>query len=440
MLSETNLILQETYLIIKEKNQFACLTKIYIMTLLYINLSFMIAKEGLVIKSNNLINMQTDLSLIQLKVFTKIIMSTVKNPNAEFYRFSIKTLLDDFNIASPHYTALKKATEWMIKAVVLKSPDREQQLALFTEVDYKNWMVDMYLHPKVKPYILDIKERYTKYFFKSITGLNSIYSMRLYELLKQYEFRKSKNFEIEEFRFILNIWDKYSKYTDFKKRVLLSSQKELKEKTDISFEFEEIRESRKVVRLDFKIITQHKKSLVVSNSLNSNNTLTEQLKTKIFLSDTQIKTVLKQFETVQIERNIDYVLAQKNIKNLAWYFMKSLELDYGQTLFLQEEQKAKERELSNIKIKQQESQEQLNIELEKTKKKQLEQFINSRETEVLELLPSFIEYNKFLLQQSKIDLEDTEELLKIIKWDNREVKGIRSLFMGFISKTVLNDK
>jgi hypothetical protein len=71
----------------------------------------MIAKEGLVIKSNNLINMQTDLSLIQLKVFTKIIMSTVKNPNAEFYRFSIKTLLDDFNIASPHYTALKKATE-----------------------------------------------------------------------------------------------------------------------------------------------------------------------------------------------------------------------------------------------------------------------------------------------------------------------------------------
>jgi hypothetical protein len=95
--------------------------------------------------------------------------------------------------------------------------------------------------------------------------------------------------------------------------------------------------------------------------------------------------------------------------------MKSLELDYGQTLFLQEEQKAKERELSNIKIKQQESQEQLNMEQEKAKKKQLEQFINSRETEVLELIPSFIESNKFLLQQSKIDLEDTQELLKIIR-------------------------
>ena len=71
----------------------------------------MTAKKELVIKSNHLIDMQTDLSLIQLKIFTKIIMSTVKNPNNEFYRFSIKDLLDDFNILSPHYTALRKATE-----------------------------------------------------------------------------------------------------------------------------------------------------------------------------------------------------------------------------------------------------------------------------------------------------------------------------------------
>ena len=165
----------------------------------------MTAKNELVIKSNNLINMQTNLSLIQLKIFTKIIINTVNNPNAEYYRFSVQELLKDFNISSPHYTALRKATEGMFKAVVLKDKDREQQLALFTEVDYRDGIVDMYLHPKIKPYILDIKERYTKYFFKNITGLNSIYSMRIYELLKQYEFRKNKSFDIDEFRFILNI-------------------------------------------------------------------------------------------------------------------------------------------------------------------------------------------------------------------------------------------
>jgi len=397
-------------------------------------------KKELVIKSNELINMQTDLSLIQLKVFTKIIMSTVTNPNAEFYRYSIKDLLKDFNITSKHHVALKKATAWMIRAVILKTQNGEEQLPLFTKVSYNSWIVDMYLHPDLKPYILDIKERYTKYFYQSITGLNSMYSVRLYELLKQYEFRKSKNFEIDEFRFILNIWDKYSKYTDFRKRVLLSSQKELLEKTDIAFEFEEIRESRRVVRLDFKIITQHKKSLAVSNSSNSTDTLAEQLKTKIFLSEAQIKTVLKQFGTVQIERNINYVLAQKNIKNLAWYFMKALELDYGQTLFVQQEEKDKEKKLATQQLQEANKQEQLKIQNEKAKKEKIENFIQNREEAILELIPSFIESNKFLLQQAKLDLENHKEILKVIKWENREVKWIKSLFMGFISKTVLSEK
>jgi len=176
----------------------------------------------------------------------------------------------------------------------------------------------MYLHPDLKPYILDIKERYTKYFYQSMTGLNSMYSMRLYELLKQYEFRKNKNFQIEELKFLLGIGEeKYTKYTDFRKRVILSSQKELKEKTDISFEFEEIRERRRVVRLDFKIISQKEKILKSSNSSEQPNSLEEQLQTKLFLSTPQIKTVLQQFSKEQIKRNIDYVLNQKNIKNIA---------------------------------------------------------------------------------------------------------------------------
>ena len=289
------------------------------------------SKKELVIKSNSLIDMQTDLSLMQLKVFTKIIMCTVKNPNAEFYRFTMKELLEDFHIQSKHHTALKKATAGMIKAVILKNKDGEVQLPLFTKVVYDKGVVDMYLHSDLKPYILDIKERYTKYFFKSITGLNSMYSMRIYELLKQYEFRKSRSFELEEFRFLLNITEgKYSKYTDFKKRVILSSQKELKEKTDISFSFEEIRERRRVVRLEFKIISQHTQTQepiqTVSNS--SQNSLSVDLQTKLLLTPTQIKTVLKQFDEEYIKRNMTYTLQQKNIKNITGYFMKALEQDF----------------------------------------------------------------------------------------------------------------
>jgi len=397
----------------------------------------------LVIKSNSLIEMQTDLKLTQLKLFTKVIMQTVKEPNREFCRFSIQELMEDFKMTDSNYTALKSATAGMIKAVILKNIDGEVQLPLFIKVVYDKGIVDMYLHPDLKPYILDIKERYTKYFFKSITGLNSMYSMRIYELLKQYEFRNSRSFELKELRFLLNIWEgKYSKYTDFKKRVLISSQKELKEKTDIYFEFTEFRERRKVVRLDFKIFSQDRETIkpnkTVSNS--SKNSLETVLQTKLHLTDNQIKTVLKQFDKEHIERNISYTLKQKNIKNLAGYFMKALELDFWQSLLLQQEQKNKakleamQKELALKKAEEEKTKK------DQLKKQKIQEFIDNSEEEVIKLIPDFIKSNSFILQNTGLDLENIDELLAIIKGQKKEFNHIKSLFMGFIAKVVLGSQ
>ena len=95
--------------------------------------------------------------------------------------------------------------------------------------------------------------------------------------------------------------------------------------------------------------------------------------------------------------------------------MQSLKLDYGQTLFMQQEQKAKELKIATQKLKEQHKQKKLHDQMGKVKKEKIEEFIRDREEEVLDLIPSFIKANRFLLQQSKIDLEDREELLKIIK-------------------------
>lgn len=97
----------------------------------------MTAQDKLVIKSNSLIDLQTDLKLTQLKIFTKIIMQTVQEPQKEFCRFSIQELMQEFHMTDSNYTALKKATAEMIKAVILKNKDGEVQLPLFTKVSYK---------------------------------------------------------------------------------------------------------------------------------------------------------------------------------------------------------------------------------------------------------------------------------------------------------------
>ena len=64
-------------------------------------------------------------------------------------------------------------------------------------------------------------------------------------------------------------------------------------------------------------------------------------------------------------------------------------------------------------------------------------FYNSREAEIKELIPSFVKSNSFILQNTGLDLENTEELLAIIKGQKKEFNHIKSLFMGFVSKRVL---
>ena len=74
-------------------------------------------------------------------------------------------------------------------------------------------------------------------------------------ILLERETAKQRELTIDEIREAFQIQKgKYTKYNDFKRFVILSSQKELKEKTDICFEFTELKEGRKVAAIHFQIL------------------------------------------------------------------------------------------------------------------------------------------------------------------------------------------
>ncbi len=285
--------------------------------------------KTLVIKSNKLIGMQTQLSLVQMKIFALVISRTLENPNTEYYRFSTKELMLSCNFGESNYTALQKTTANMIKPVIFKGNEEEKQkqYPLLDGVVYDKGTVDIAIHRLVKPFILDVATKYTKYYFENISFLNSIHSIRLYELLKEFEFRGARDFTLENFRFLLNIKEgMYSRPYDLKTKIIEKAQKEIEEKTDISFSYQEKKEGRQLVGFSFKIQAKLKESQTVSNS--SQNSLSVDLQTKLLLTPTQIKTVLKLFDEEYIKRNMTYTLQQKNIKNITGYFMKALEQDF----------------------------------------------------------------------------------------------------------------
>ncbi|MGG7153656.1 replication initiation protein, partial [Clostridium neonatale] len=72
--------------------------------------------------------------------------------------------------------------------------------------------------------------------------------------MKSNEYKKIWNIELEELKKLLGATEKsYSIYQNVKNRIILKAQKELKEKTDICFDFEEIKTGRKVTSIKFFI-------------------------------------------------------------------------------------------------------------------------------------------------------------------------------------------
>jgi plasmid replication initiation protein len=320
--------------------------------------------KELVVKANELIEMPVDFNLMQLKLFAKVVVSMRDNPEEEFYTFAIKSLLKDFDLTDTNYTQLKLATKGLIRPVVIKGKGgAEQQKAFFTDVNYDDkGIVEFKIHPDLKPLILDLEKNYTKYYFSNIARLKSAYAIRFYELLKQYQYRGERILSLQEIRIILRIDDsKYKQYGHFKAKVITVAQKELNEKTDIFFEFEEIKEGRKIVKIKFLIYKNSRNAGYIENrenetleDLSKSNLTKEQEILKIKLIDEyklSKKIAIELIQSVsveQIEKNIVYTQNEhkkgKVSQNFSGYLLKAIKDNYASKISLFEEDEKKRKD------------------------------------------------------------------------------------------------
>lgn len=126
----------------------------------------------------------------------------------------------------------------------------------------KEGIIEIQFHRFLIPFLLDLKSNFTAIPLSQTLGLSSIYAIRMYELLKQYESIGERKISLVELREFLGMFnEKLKRYADFKIKVLEIAQRELLEKTDIRFEFEETKTVRRVTGLLFRIYPNRKKSL-----------------------------------------------------------------------------------------------------------------------------------------------------------------------------------
>lgn len=216
-------------------------------------------KDYIVTKSNELITCNYDLSAQEQKIIlTLASLVQPQDENFKPYIFKIKDFMELLGIESKaKYTEIPKTTkELMTKVFEIKQDDDIIQVAWLSSAHYRKGTgtVELEFSPKLKPYMLGLKEFYTSYKLKNVLSLKSKYSIRLYEILKSNLYKKHITIKLEELRNMVGAKEKaYTVYQNVKIRIIEQSQKELKALTDISFDFEEIKTGRAVTSIKFNI-------------------------------------------------------------------------------------------------------------------------------------------------------------------------------------------
>ena len=119
-------------------------------------------------------------------------------------------------------------------------------------INKKSGIVKIRLDDDMKPYLLQLQERFTQYELLYTLAMRSQYSIRLYELLKSYEYQHRKIFDIEDLKRILSA-ENYNRFPDFKRKVLDISLREINDLSDLNATYEIIKEGRRYAKLEFSM-------------------------------------------------------------------------------------------------------------------------------------------------------------------------------------------
>lgn len=225
-------------------------------------------KEYLITKSNYFImNSSYDLSLEEQKIILTL-ASMVQPDDEEFkpYKFRIADFMELLGVETQtKYTEIPKITKELMKKVFeIQEGDTLIQTAWLSGAKYKRGSgeVELTFSSYLKPYMLKLGSMFTQYKLANVLSMKSKYSPRIYEILKCNEFKKQGYIEItiDDLRKLLKAETIYPLYANFKQKLLIPTQKELKKLSDIYFEFEEIKTGRKVTSLKFYIHSNKNKT------------------------------------------------------------------------------------------------------------------------------------------------------------------------------------
>ena len=299
---------------------------------LQVNMSTLTKEKKFVVKSNQLIEARYRLSLQESRVILWLLMRICpEDEDFKQHKIDIKEFAKIIGAeVDNQYSKLRSVTKRLVqRAIEIYDLEKREwlQVSWLSSIRYQSAKGCVFLRfdPELKPYLLKLKSHFTKLEVTDLLQLKSIYSIKIFELLKQYEVIGKRTISVDDLRAYCGIQKgKYRNYNAIKLYVIERATSEINAKTEYEIEYKEIKESRKIVDLEWTIKKktafekfQQEKADIIRKEMRSKNALIERIMEYGFSRPTA-KRLLQQGTEEEIGnalKSVDLQISRGHVKN-----------------------------------------------------------------------------------------------------------------------------
>jgi plasmid replication initiation protein len=271
--------------------------------------------KGIVLirKSNDLIESRFKFDIWEMRIFLMLITQIRRDDNDfNVYRIWYRDVANTFNLNRKRgYDMLRQAVKSLMnKSFYVQYSDngkpREAQYHILRKIDYSlldndamsenQEYVDVRIEEEMKPFLLQLQKSFTTYEINNVVHLG-VYSIRIYELLKQYENIGSRTLDFEELKKMFELENEYPRFATFYQRIIEPAIKEINESSDLNiYDVQKLKSGKKVSSVKFRF-----RSRIIQPLLEATNG--DEFKVKN--PNTKLKKNIKQSELAENSLAVD---------------------------------------------------------------------------------------------------------------------------------------
>jgi plasmid replication initiation protein len=191
-----------------------------------------------------------------------MLLTAIKKEDEDFkdYEFTIQELNRKSGRVWNSEQLKDNVKSLMGKPIELPSDNPKKRWSIvnwFSFFEYEDGAIRCRFDKRLKPYLLEIKNRFVISDIRHMLPMKSSYSKRIYLLLKEYAKIGYRTWKVEELQEILKVPKSLLRYSQFKDKVLKRAEADINKYTDLEVKLKERKLGRKVSEITFEIRKNH---------------------------------------------------------------------------------------------------------------------------------------------------------------------------------------